>query len=49
MSFIYAKSNAESDPHLRHFSEELVVIGLLEVHLVVDGISHLSLIPLLLR
>ena len=33
--------------NLRHLGKQLVVIGLLEVHLVVDGISHLSLIPLL--
>ena len=37
-------------PHrtnLRNLSKQLVVIGLLEVHLVIDGISGLSLAPLL--
>ena len=37
-------------PHrtnLRNLSKQLVVIGLLEVHLVINGISGLSLAPLL--
>ena len=33
--------------NLRNLSKQLVVIGLLEVHLVIDGISGLSLAPLL--
>ena len=40
--------NPLKSAYLGNFGKELVVIGLLEIDLVVDSISHLSLIPLLL-